>query len=104
MGRSVGRPLPRPAGPRCLLHPGPQFDSEHMSSALATRTDQQHIVVMLKVEDKSSSTRKPAEKPISLHPLKFEEAVADLLKVKRLPRERRGTDRPTAGENALKKK
>lgn len=32
--------------------------------------------------DKSSSTRKPAEKPVSLHPLKFEEAVADLLRVK----------------------
>ena len=26
--------------------------------------------------------KKPAEKPISLHPLKFEEAVVDLLKVK----------------------
>lgn len=32
--------------------------------------------------DKSSNARKPAEKPVSLHPLKFEEAVADLLKVK----------------------
>ncbi len=26
--------------------------------------------------------RKPAEKPISLHPLKFEEALSDLLRVK----------------------
>ena len=26
--------------------------------------------------------KKPAEKPISLHPLKFEEAVHDLLKVR----------------------
>lgn len=29
-----------------------------------------------------SEKKKPAEKPISLHPLKFEEAVVDLLKVK----------------------
>ena len=32
--------------------------------------------------EKKQEDRKPAEKPISLHPLKFEEAVADLLKVK----------------------
>ena len=29
-----------------------------------------------------SEKKKPAEKPISLAPLKFEEAVSDLLKVK----------------------
>ena len=29
--------------------------------------------------------KKPAEKPISLHPLKIEEAVRDLLKVKPKP-------------------
>jgi hypothetical protein len=28
-----------------------------------------------------SEAKKPAEKPISLHPLKFEEAVRDLLRV-----------------------
>ena len=30
--------------------------------------------------------RKSAEKPVSLHPLKFEEAVSDLLKVSTKPR------------------
>jgi hypothetical protein len=30
----------------------------------------------------SEEQAKPAEKPISLHPLKFEEAVQDLLRVK----------------------
>ncbi len=30
--------------------------------------------------------RKPAEKPVSLAPLKFEEAVSDLLKVSTKPR------------------
>jgi len=35
-------------------------------------------------EDNSavSDAKKPAEKPVSLHPLKFEEAVRDLLGVK----------------------
>ena len=32
--------------------------------------------------DKSEETKKPAEKPISLRPLKFEEAVRNLLRVK----------------------
>ncbi len=31
--------------------------------------------------------KKPAEKPISLQPLPFEEAVADILKVKPEPKE-----------------
>lgn len=31
--------------------------------------------------------KKPAEKPVSLHPLKFEEALSDLLKVKPLKKE-----------------
>ena len=30
-----------------------------------------------------NSDHKPAEKPVSLHPLKFEEAVTGLLKVRR---------------------
>ena len=33
--------------------------------------------------DKSKSTKKPAEKPISLRPLEFEEAVRGLLRVGR---------------------
>ncbi len=36
---------------------------------------------MDKIVDKSEDTKKPAEKPISLRPLKFEEAVRDLLRV-----------------------
>lgn len=32
--------------------------------------------------DQADDKKKPAEKPISLAPLKFEEAVTDLLKVK----------------------
>jgi len=30
----------------------------------------------------AEAEKKPAEKPVSLHPLEFEEAVADLLRVK----------------------
>ena len=37
---------------------------------------------MDKLVDKSEETKKPAEKPISLRPLKFEEAVRNLLRVK----------------------
>lgn len=33
--------------------------------------------------DKSEEAKKPAEKPISLRPLKFEEAVKSLLQVKK---------------------
>ena len=34
-----------------------------------------------------SSGKKPAEKPVSLHPLEFEDAVRDLLRVKPEKRE-----------------
>jgi len=34
------------------------------------------------VSDGDSGDKKPAEKPVSLHPLEFEEAVRDLLKAK----------------------
>ena len=42
-----------------------------------TRTSEKPRVIPVILED-----QKPAEKPVSLHPLKFEEAVKDLLKVK----------------------
>jgi len=41
-----------------------------------------------KVRDKSN-----AEKPISLKPLEFDEAVADLLKVKPEPKEKQENDK-----------
>ena len=34
------------------------------------------------VAGSETAAKKPAEKPVSLHPLEFEEAVAELLKVK----------------------
>lgn len=34
-----------------------------------------------KTEDQETDATQPAEKPVSLHPLKFEEAVRDLLRV-----------------------
>ena len=37
---------------------------------------------MDKKSGKAEKKPPPAEKPVSLHPLKFEEAVRDLLKVK----------------------
>jgi hypothetical protein len=36
-----------------------------------------------------NSAKKPAEKPVSLHPLEFEEAVRDLLRVK--PKQKQAT-------------
>ncbi len=39
---------------------------------------------MGKIVDKSEETKKPAEKPVSLRPLKFEEAVAGLLRTRPL--------------------
>lgn len=36
----------------------------------------------MKVDDEKKRKRSNAEKPISLKPLKFDEAVSDLLKVK----------------------
>ena len=37
---------------------------------------------MDKIVDKSEETKKPAEKPVSLRPLEFEEAVRGLMQVK----------------------
>lgn len=47
-----------------------------------------------------SEKKKPAEKPISLHPLKFEEAVVDLLKVKPSRREPENLKRSEKGETS----
>ena len=38
-----------------------------------------------KAEDQESGATQPAEKPVSLHPLKFEEAVRDLIRARRTP-------------------
>ena len=37
---------------------------------------------MDKSTNNATEGKKPAEKPVSLHPLKFKEALSDLLKVK----------------------
>jgi hypothetical protein len=58
---------------------------------------------MAEAGQKSSASHPPASKPVSLAPLKFEEAVTALSRVAPQLRQRPGSERPSAAKGRIRK-